>query len=314
MADGVRRRGGRRWLEEASRAWRGPGSSSRPPRPSPSRCLSSTGPGERRLACGDRRSPRVGATARGLPDRASARLRVRGGGVEWCVASKGGGVALYSRSRGGHVSPPDRSGHAANVDERLQPERTGCSVNAGACPLPQPPPVLVCERGQAPALTLSLCPLVLELLVAVRRVSRELRRRHVSPLLRLYKATPPRILAKHHSTQPPRTRRTTAARSGRPLDVAPTRGLWQSPQASCRSPGPLELKQLLGKGLGGLLELPGPRQALGAASSHRLPPLRRTRLPPKLASSTATSSVHLSPSHGYGQVRREPRFRSIPLA
>ena len=39
---------------------------------------------------------------------------------------------------------------------------------------------------------------------------------------------------------------------------------------------PLELKQLLGQGLGGLLELPGPRQALGAASSHRLPPLWRT--------------------------------------
>ena len=38
------------------------------------------------------------------------------------------------------------------------------------------------------------------------------------------------------------------------------------------------------------------------------------RPPPKLASSTAASSVHLSPSHGYGQVRREPRFQSIPLA
>ena len=96
------------------------------------------------------------------------------------------------------------------------------------------------------------------------------------PLLRLYKATPPPLLATHHSTPPPRTRRRAEARSGRPLAVAPTRGLRRSPQASCRSPGPLELKQLLGQGLGGLLELPGPRQALGAASSHRLPPLRRT--------------------------------------
>ena len=43
--------------------------------------------------------------------------------MEWCVASKGGGVALYSRSRGGVVSPPERSGHAANVDERLQRDR-----------------------------------------------------------------------------------------------------------------------------------------------------------------------------------------------
>ena len=134
VADGVHRRGGRRWLEAAPRAWRGPGSSSRPPRPCPSSCLSSRGPGERQLACGDHRSPRVGATARGLPDRASARLRVRGGGVEWCVASKGGGVALYSRSRGGDVSPPERSRHAANVDERLQREGTGCNINVGACP------------------------------------------------------------------------------------------------------------------------------------------------------------------------------------
>ena len=120
------------------------------------------------------------------------------------------------------------------------------------------------------------CPLALEPLVNVRRVSRALRRRHIPPLFRLYKATPPPLLATHHSTPPPRTRRRAEAWSGRPLAVAPTRGLRRSPQASCRSPGPLKLKQLLGQGLGGLLELPGPRQALGAASSHRLPPLRRT--------------------------------------
>ena len=32
------------------------------------------------------------------------------------------------------MSPLERSRHVANVDERLQREGTGCSVNAGACP------------------------------------------------------------------------------------------------------------------------------------------------------------------------------------
>lgn len=51
-----------------------------------------------------RRSPLVGATARGLPDRAAARLRVRGDGVEWCVARNQGEGAIYSRSEGGRVA------------------------------------------------------------------------------------------------------------------------------------------------------------------------------------------------------------------
>ena len=36
--------------------------------------------------------------------------------------------------------------------------RPKATVRACACPLPPPPPVLVRERGQAPALTLSVCP------------------------------------------------------------------------------------------------------------------------------------------------------------
>ena len=56
----------------------------------PMQLLEIESPGQRELACGDHRSPRIGATAKGLPDRASARLRVRGGGVEWCVASNQG--------------------------------------------------------------------------------------------------------------------------------------------------------------------------------------------------------------------------------
>jgi len=136
--------------------------------------------------------------------------------------------------------------------------------------------VLVRERGQAPALTLHPVPLSWSLSSMFAACPECSGATHSPLLLRLYKATPTRILATHHSTQPPRTRGTTAVSSGRRLAVAPTRGLRRSPQASCRSPGPLELKQLLGQGLGGLLELPGPRQALGAASSHRLPPLRRT--------------------------------------
>ena len=54
--------------------------------------------------------------------------------MEWCVASKGGWVALYSQSRGGDVSPPERSGNAANVGEKLQREGARCCVDSGACP------------------------------------------------------------------------------------------------------------------------------------------------------------------------------------
>ena len=78
--------------------------------------------------------------------------------MEWCVASKGGGVALYSRGRGGNVSPPERSGHAANVDERLQREGTGCSVNAGACPRSRTSTGGGLRWGQAHARTLPFWP------------------------------------------------------------------------------------------------------------------------------------------------------------
>ena len=87
--------------------------------PRPSSFLSSRGTGERWPCCGGRRSSLVGATARGLPDRAVARLRVRGGGEEWCVARNREGGAINSRSEG-DVSPLELSGRAANSDEKLQ--------------------------------------------------------------------------------------------------------------------------------------------------------------------------------------------------
>ena len=77
--------------------------------------------------------------------------------MEWCVASKGGGVALYSRSKG-DVSPLERSGHAANVDERLQREGTGCSINVGACPRSQTSTGGSLRWGQAHARTVPFWP------------------------------------------------------------------------------------------------------------------------------------------------------------
>ena len=74
-----------------------------------------------------------------------------------------------------------------------------------------------------------------------------------------------------------------------PLAVAPTRGLRQSLQSSRRAPVPLELKQLLGRGIEGLLVLPGPRGALGAASRRRL--LRLWRIP------SATEAYELNCDH-----------------
>ena len=173
------------------------------------------------------------------------------------------------------MTPPWRSPLPEPPQQARSSRGQNGTVRVCACPHLKPAPVLVRERGQAPALTLHPVPsrwsLSSTFAACPERSSGD-----TSPLLRLYKATPPPLLATHHSTPPPRTRRRAEARSGRRLAVAPTRGLRRSPQASCRSPGPLELKQLLGQGLSGLLELPGPRQALGAASSHRLPPLRRT--------------------------------------
>ena len=175
------------------------------------------------------------------------------------------------------MTPPWRSPTPEPPQQARSSHGQNGTVRACACPHLKPPPVLVRERGQAPALTLHPVPSRWSLSSTFAACpERSGSDTSPPPQLRLYRSTPPPLLATHHSTPPPRTRRRAEARSGRPLAVAPTRGLRRSPQASCRSPGPLELKQLLGQGLGGLLELPGPRQALGAASSHRLPPLRRT--------------------------------------
>ena len=57
--------------------------------------------------------------------------------VVWSGAWRGfesGWLYIAGARGGGNVSPPERSGHVANIDERLQREGTGCSVNAGACP------------------------------------------------------------------------------------------------------------------------------------------------------------------------------------
>ena len=126
--------------------------------PRPSSCLSSGGTGERRLACGDRRSPLVGATARGLPDQTAVVLRVRGGCVEWCVARIRVGWLYIAGARGGDMSLPECSGHAANVDERLQREGTGCSVNAGACPRSRTSTGGGLRWGQAHARTVPFWP------------------------------------------------------------------------------------------------------------------------------------------------------------
>ena len=56
------------------------------------------------------------------------------------------------------MSPPEHSGHAPNVDERLQHEGTGCSVNAGACPHSRTSTRGSLRWGQAHARTVPFWP------------------------------------------------------------------------------------------------------------------------------------------------------------
>ena len=90
LASGGGGRDSPEWKKTTARAGSGGSTASNstkgPPMPRPSSWSSSRGTGARRLDCGDHQSPLVEAMARGLPDRAFARLRVRGGGVEWCLA------------------------------------------------------------------------------------------------------------------------------------------------------------------------------------------------------------------------------------
>ena len=65
---------------------------------------------------------------------------------------------LYIAGAGWDVSPPQRFGHAANVDERLQREGTGYSDNAGACPRSRTSTGGGLRWGQAHARTVPFWP------------------------------------------------------------------------------------------------------------------------------------------------------------
>ena len=56
------------------------------------------------------------------------------------------------------MSPSERSGLAANIDERLQRDGTGCSVNAGACPRSRTSTGGGLRWGQAHARTMPFWP------------------------------------------------------------------------------------------------------------------------------------------------------------